>query len=350
MSEIYLVKRIGSVVFLNISLQKAATATVAAVALTLGTIGEAVAQTLSGAGASFPRPLYERYFSEFKKETGITVNYNSIGSGGGIRQFIADSVDFAGTDAPPKSGEISKMENGMIMVPTAGGAVAVAYNLSGVNNLQLSREMLGKIFAGEVTNWNQVNSSLPSKPIRVAVRADSSGTTFIFTRHLSAISPSFKSKVGADKAPNWPGGFLSGPKNDGVAALIKQTDGAIGYVQDTYARQNNIPTAKIQNKAGQFVDPSLQAANQAMASVQFDSNFNTTNIQDPPTGYPIVGVTWLLIKESYEDQATADTIKKMVNWILTKGQSINSQLEYTQIPQSVAQQANQAVSGNVAAR
>ncbi len=337
-------------IFLTTGLRKAVTVSVAAVALTVGTIGEAVAQTLSGAGASFPRPLYERYFSEFKKETGVTVNYNSIGSGGGIRQFIADSVDFAGTDAPPKSGEISKMGNGMIMVPTAGGAVAVAYNLSGVSNLQLSREMLGKIFAGEVKSWNQVNSSLPNKPIKVVVRADSSGTTYIFTRHLSTISSSFNSKVGTDKAPNWPGGFLSGPKNDGVAALIKQTDGTIGYVQDTYARQNSIPTAKIQNKAGQYVEPSLNAANQAMGSVQFDGNFNTTNIQDPPQGYPIVGVTWLLIKKSYEDQATADAVKKMVNWILTKGQSINSQLEYTRIPQSVTQQANQAVSGNVAAR
>ncbi len=337
-------------VFLTTGLRKAVTVSVAAVALTIGTIGEAVAQTLSGAGASFPRPLYERYFSEFKKETGVTVNYNSIGSGGGIRQFIADSVDFAGSDAPPKPGEVSQMKNGMIMVPTAGGAVAVAYNLSGVSNLQLSREMLGKIFAGEVKTWNQVSSNLPNKPIKVVVRADSSGTTFIFTRHLSAISSAFKSKVGTDKAPSWPAGFLSGPKNDGVAAVIKQTDGAIGYVQDTYARQNSIPTAKLQNKAGQFVEPSLQAANQAMAAVQFNSSFNTTNIQDPPQGYPIVGITWLLIKEKYEDQATADTIKKMVNWVLTKGQSINTQLEYTQIPQSVAQQANQAVSGNVAAR
>lgn len=337
-------------IFLTTGLRKAVTVSVAAFALTIGTVSEALAQTLSGAGASFPNPLYERYFSEFKKATGITVNYNSIGSGGGIRQFIADSVDFAGTDAPPENSEISQMKNGMIMVPTAGGAVAVAYNLSGVSNLQLSREMLGKIFAGEVKTWNQVNSSLPNKPIKVVVRADSSGTTFIFTRHLSAISPSFNSKVGADKAPNWPGGFLSGPKNDGVAALIRQTDGAIGYVQDTYARQNNIPTAKIQNKAGQYVEPSLEAANQAMASVQFNSSFNTTNIQDPPQGYPIVGITWLLIKKSYEDQATADAIKKMVNWVLTTGQSINGQLEFTRIPQSVAQQANQAVSGSVAAR
>ncbi len=337
-------------ILLRTGLRQASAASVAAIALTIGTVGEAVAQTLSGAGASFPRPLYERYFSEFKKETGITVNYNSIGSGGGIRQFIADSVDFAGTDAPPKSGEISQMKNGMIMVPTAGGAVAVAYNLSGVSNLQLSREMLGKIFAGEVKTWNQVSSNLPNKAIKVAVRADSSGTTFIFTRHLSTISSTFKSKVGTDKAPNWPSGFLSGPKNDGVAAVIKQTDGAIGYVQDTYARQNSIPTAKIQNKAGQYIEPSLQAANQAMASVQFDGSFNTTNIQDPPTGYPIVGVTWLLIKKNYEDQATADVVKKMVNWILTKGQGINGQLEYTKIPQAVTQKASQAVSGNVAAR
>ncbi|MGF1492552.1 MAG: phosphate ABC transporter substrate-binding protein PstS [Microcoleaceae cyanobacterium] len=326
------------------------TASAVAVAVTVGTVGQAVAQTLNGAGASFHIPLYERYFSEFKKETGVTVNYNSIGSGGGIKQFIADSVDFAGTDAPPKSGEISQMKNGMIMVPTAGGAVAVAYNVSGINDLRLSREALGKIFAGEVKTWNQVDSSYPNKPIKVVVRADSSGTTFIFTRHLSTISSAFKSKVGTDKAPKWPSGFLSGPKNDGVAAVIKQTDGAIGYVQDTFARQNNIKTAKIQNKAGQFVEPSLAAANAAMSGVQFDSSFNTTNIQDPPSGYPIVGITWLLVKKQYDNAQTAAAVKRMVNWVLTKGQSINGQLEYTRIPQAVATKANQTVNTQVAAK
>lgn len=336
-------------VFFTKGLHRVISASVAAVAVTVGSVGQAVAQTLNGAGASFPAPLYQRYFAELKKQ-GLTVNYNSIGSGGGIKQFIADSVDFGGTDDPPEQAERQQMKNGLIMVPTAGGAVSVVYNLPGVSNLKLSREALGKIFAGEIKTWNQIDSKLPNKPIRPVVRADKSGTTFIFTRHLSAISPSFKGKVGAESAPKWPQGFLSGPKNDGVAALVKKTDGAIGYVQDTYARQNKMQTAFIQNKAGQFVEPSLQSANEAMSTIQFDNNFMTTNIQDPAKGYPIIGVTWLMIKERYSNPQTAAAVKKMVNWILTNGQAINGQLEYTRIPQSVAQKANQTVNTKVAAK
>lgn len=321
------------------------TVSVAAVAVSLGTVGEAIAQTLNGAGASFPAPLYQRYFADYKKATGTTVNYNSVGSGAGIKQFISETVDFGATDAPPSSSEKSQMKRGMLMVPTAGGAVAVVYNVPGVKNLQISRAVLPKIFSGEITNWSQVKSGLPNKPIKVVTRADASGTTEIFTSHLSTISSTFKQKVGATKEPNWGFTVLKGPKNDGVAALVKQTDGAIGYVQDTYARQNasaNMQTALIQNKAGRYVDPSLAEANKALAGATFNADFSV-DVNDPKDGYPIVGMTWLLLYKDYKDDQKAAAVKSLVKWILTSGQNINGQLEYTKVPASVAQKASAAV-------
>lgn len=329
-------------VFSTVTINRLVTTSVTTVVIAFGTVGEAIAQTINGAGASFPAPLYQRYFAEYKKATGVTVNYNSIGSGAGIRQFIGETVDFGATDAPPSQSEKSQMKRGMLMIPTAGGAVAVVYNLAGVNNLQLSRQALGKIFSGEIKTWNQVDSKLPNKPIKVVVRADGSGTTEIFTSHLSAIYAGFKSKVGTSKEPNWGFTVLKGPKNDGVAALVKQTDGAIGYVQDTYARSNKMPTAKIQNKAGRYVDPSLAEANKAMQGITFNSDFSA-NVDDPKDGYPIVGITWLLLYNDYKDDNKAAQVKRLAKWILTSGQNLNQQLEFTRIPASVAQKASAAV-------
>lgn len=327
------------------SLRQAVTFSAVTVALSLGAVSQAIAGSLSGAGATFPAPLYQRYFSDYKKATGTTVNYNAVGSGAGIRQFIGETVDFGASDVPPSASEKAQMKKGVLLVPTAGGAVAVVYNLAGVKGVQISRQVLPKIFSGEITKWNQVDKKLPNKPIRVVVRADGSGTTEIFTSHLSAVSSAFKSKVGASKEPNWGFQVLKGPKNDGVAALVKQTDGAIGYVQDTFARKNegpNMQTAKLQNKAGQFVEPSLDAANKAMAGIKFNPDF-TADVSDPSAGYPIVGITWLLLYQNSGKPETTAEIKKLAKWILTKGQAINPQLEYTSIPKAVAQKAIAAV-------
>ncbi len=329
-------------IFSTTTINRLVAVSITGVAITFATVGEAIAQTLNGAGASFPAPLYQRYFAEYKKATGVTVNYNSVGSGAGIRQFIGETVDFGASDAAPTSSEKSQMKRGVVLVPTAGGAVAVVYNLPGVNNLRISRQALPKIFSGEITNWKQVDSKLPDKPIRVAVRADGSGTTEIFTSHLSAVSSSFKSKVGASKEPNWGFTVLKGPKNDGVAALVRQTEGAIGYVQDTYARQNKMQTAFVQNKAGKYVEPSLAEANNAMDTIQFNADF-TANVDDPGDGYPIVGITWILVYGDYKNDKTAAEIKKLVRWIMTTGQTLNQQLEFTRIPSSVAQRVIAAV-------
>ncbi|HEY9635606.1 MAG TPA: phosphate ABC transporter substrate-binding protein PstS [Coleofasciculaceae cyanobacterium] len=345
-------------IFSTTAFRRAATVSVATVAISFSSVYAAIAQTvtLNGAGATFPKPLYDRYFDAFKKETNTQVNYEAIGSGGGIKQFIADTVDFAGSDAFPKTEDQTKMAKGVILVPTAGGAVAVVYNVPGVTNLKLSRSVLPAIFAGEITRWNDSKiaadnpgAKLPDKLIKLAVRSDSSGTTNIFTTHLSAIGSSFKSKIGAGTAPTWQANPLSGKGNPGVAALVQQTEGAIGYVEAAYAQQNKLQTAQVQNKAGQFILPTLEEANKALSAITFTPEFNVSGAEDPAQGYPIAGVTWLLIKKQY-DAPKADAVKKMVSWILTKGQDINKELGYTRIPQTIAEKASQAVSTNVAAR
>jgi phosphate transport system substrate-binding protein len=335
--------------FLTISLRRIATASVATVALSLSSLSAAISATLNGAGATFPAPLYERYFNDFKQETGIQVNYEAIGSGGGISQFIAGTVDFGGTDAPPKADEKSQMKDGLILVPTAGGAVAVVFNLP-ISDLKISREVLPAIFEGKITRWNDAKIaadnpgvSLPNKPIRVVVRSDGSGTSYIFTSHLAAIG----SEIAANKEPDWPGNTLGGRGNEGVAAEVQRTEGAIGYVQADYADENGMKMAMLKNKAGDFVKPTIANANTAMEGLQFNDDFTVPNISDPEAGYPIVGITWLMVKTDYSDAEKADSIKKLVEWILTKGQSLNNELNYTKIPTATAEKAISQVKSEV---
>lgn len=315
----------------------------------------AQAQTINGAGATFPAPLYERYAREVrKKHPELKINYQGIGSGGGIRQTIAGTVDFGGSDAAMTDAEIAKVKNGVILVPTAGGAVSVVYNVPGVNNLRLSRATLPAIFSGQITNWNDgkikadnPGVNLPNQPIRFVVRADSSGTTFIFTNHLSATSPYFKGRIGANTAPKWTlPNALRGKGNPGVAALVSRTPGSIGYVEYAYAAKNNLKSAQIQNRKGEFVAPSLQSANAALSTVSFPDNFRTF-VGDPSQGYPIVGLTWMMVYRQYADAAKSQAVKRWINWVLTDGQQFNDDLNYTRIPAPVANRVLQTVNNNV---
>lgn len=315
----------------------------------------AQAETLNGAGATFPAPLYERYAREVrKKHPELRVNYQAIGSGGGIRQTIAGTVDFGASDAAMKDDEIAKVKNGVILVPTAGGAVSVVYNLPGVNKLRLSRKTLPDIFSGKITNWNdqQIKAdnpgvNLPNQPIRFAVRADGSGTTFIFTNHLSSINPYFKGRIGANTAPKWTlPNVLKGKGNPGVAALVARTPGSIGYVEYDYATKNNLRSAEIQNRKGEFVAPSLAASNAALSTVTFPANYRVF-VGDPGQGYPIVGLTWMMIYQKYSSPSKADAIKKWINWVLKDGQQFNDDLNYTKIPQDVVNRVLQTVNSTV---
>lgn len=321
----------------------------------LGSAPEADAQSasLNGAGASFPAPLYQRYFAEFRRASGIQVNYQAIGSGGGIRQMIANTVDFGGSDAAMTDQQIAQVRRGVILVPTCGGAVSIVYNLPGVSNLRLSRAVYPEIFAGRITRWNDQRIradnpgvNLPDSPIRPVVRADSSGTTFIFTNNLSAVNPYFKGRIGTSTAPRWTINPIQGRQNAGVAAQVARTPGSIGYVEFSYARQNRLNSAAVQNRQGQFVVPSLDATEAALETVTFPENFRVF-VGDPSTGYPIAGMSWIMVYRRYPNQAKADGIKRMVQWCLTNGQQINNSLDYVRVPSAVAQRAIRAVQSGV---
>jgi phosphate transport system substrate-binding protein len=253
-----------------------------------------------------------------------------------------------------KDNEIGKVKNGVILVPTAGGAVSVVYNLPGVNKLRLSRKTLPDIFSGKITNWNdqQIKAdnpgvNLPNQPIKFVVRADSSGTTFIFTNHLSSINPYFRGRIGANTAPKWTlPNVLRGKGNPGVAALVSRTPGAIGYVEYDYATKNNLRSAEVQNKKGEFVAPSLAASNAALSTVTFPANYRVF-VGDPAQGYPIVGLTWMMIYQKYSSPSKADAIKKWINWVLKDGQQFNDDLNYTKIPTDVVNRVLQTVNSTV---
>jgi phosphate transport system substrate-binding protein len=315
----------------------------------------ASAQTLNGAGATFPAPLYEKYAREVRKKyPDLKVNYQAIGSGGGIRQTIAGTVDFGASDAAMKDDEIAKVKNGVILVPTAGGAVSVVYNVPGVNNLRLSRTTLPDIFSGKITNWSDAKIkadnpgvNLPNQPIKFVVRADGSGTTFIFTNHLSAINGYFKGRIGANTAPKWTlPNALKGKGSAGVAALVKSTPGSIGYVEYDYATKNKLNSAEVQNKKGEFVAPSLASANSALSTVTFPNNYRVF-VGDPGQGYPIVGLTWMMVYQKYSNPTKAEAVKKWINWVLKDGQQYNDDLNYTKIPGDVVNRVLQTVNTTV---
>ncbi|MBD2495693.1 phosphate ABC transporter substrate-binding protein PstS [Nostoc sp. FACHB-280] len=343
--------------FSTTTLYRAFTTSVVASAVALSPILSAVAQaeTLNGAGATFPAPLYERYAREVrKKHPELKINYQGIGSSGGIRQITAGTVDFGGSDAAMTDAQISQVQRGVILVPTAGGAVSVVYNLPGVSNLKLSRATLPAIFSGQITNWSDAKIkadnpgvNLPNQPIKFVVRADGSGTTFIFTNHLSNISGYFRGRVGTSTAPKWTlPNVLKGKGNPGVAGLVARTPGSIGYVEYAYATKNNLRSAQIQNKKGEFVSPSLQSANAALATVKFPDNYRVF-VGDPAQGYPIVGLTWMMVYKQYPTASKADAIKKWINWVLKDGQQYNDDLNYTKIPSDVTNRVLQTVNSSV---
>jgi phosphate transport system substrate-binding protein len=310
--------------------------------------------TLSGAGSTFVQPLAEKYAREIRKaHPDLKINYQGIGSGGGVRQTIAGTVDFGASDAAMTDEELAKVKGGVIMVPIAGGAVAVTYNLPGIKNLKLSRGVLAGIFQGKITSWSDAQiakdnpgAKLPTSTIKPVVRADGSGTSFIFSNHVSSISPEFKAAVGASKEPRWPSSFLKGKGNPGVAGLVKQTPGGIGYVEYEIALRNGLATAQVQNGSGKYVSPNLKTANQALSDVVFPDNFRVFDANSSQ-GYPISGLVWLLIPKQQRNPEKAKAIKTMVKWILTEGQQLNDNLNYTSIPSAVANRAIAAVEAGV---
>ncbi len=326
--------------------------------LTLGTLAasaflaaSATAQQISGAGATFPAPLYQRWGVEYNKlHPAVQVNYQSVGSGAGVKNFTAGVVDFGASDAAMSDAEIAKVAKGVVLIPATAGEIVYAYNLPGVPKLNLSREAMAGIYLGKVTKWDDAaiakdnpGVTLPNLPIQVAYRADGSGTTFVFTQHLSAISKDFADQVGTDKSVTFPVG-VGGKGNEGVTALVKQSPGAVGYVEYGYAKNNGIAMASLQNKSGNFVAPDIESAAATLANVQFPENLRVWPV-DPEGAkdYPIVSFTWLLLYKKYDDAAKLKALKDFVTWGLTDGQKLSEELGYVPLPAPVVEKAKAAL-------
>jgi phosphate transport system substrate-binding protein len=312
----------------------------------------AMAQQLAGAGASFPAPLYQRWSSDFgTANKGVQVNYQSVGSGAGVKQFTQGTVDFGASDAAMTDEEIAKVSQGVVMIPATAGSIVIAYNLPEVKDLKLSREALAGIFLGKITSWDDAaiaktneGVKLPSTPINVAKRSDGSGTTFVFSKHLAAISPEFNEDVGVDKSTDaWPVG-VGGKGNEGVTALVKQTPGTIGYVEYGYAEHNGLSMASLQNKSGNFVKPTPESGAATLASVELPENLRTW--PDDPAGaqdYPIATFTWLLLYKKYPDAAKLKALKDFVTYGLTEGQKAAPSLGYIPLPAPVVEKCKAAL-------
>ena len=301
---------------------------------------------LNAAGATFPYPIYSKWFDVYHTQhPNIQINYQSIGSGGGIQQLQAGTVDFGASDGPMTDDQLGQAKVKVLHFPTVLGAVVPTYNVPGVSgDLNFTQKAMVGIYLGTITKWNDpeianANSGvkLPNADIVVVHRSDGSGTSFIFTDFLSKASPDWKSKVGASASVNWPVG-LGGKGNEGVSGLVKQTPGSIGYIELIYAVQNNIPYGKVQNAAGKFVKADLAGVTAAAAGAAKDmpADFRVSITNAPgPTAYPISSFTWLLIPAQISDAAKRDAIKGFLKWMLTDGQGYNEGLSYAKLPKPI---------------
>jgi phosphate transport system substrate-binding protein len=304
---------------------------------------------LLGAGATFPFPLYSKMFDSYYQTNKVKINYQAIGSGGGIQQLISKTVDFGGTDAFMNDKELKKAGAPILHIPTCLGAVVVTYNLPDKPKLKFTPDVIADIFLGKITKWSDpriaaVNPGvkIPDMGIVVVHRSDGSGTTAIFSDYLSKVSKEWEFKVGADKSLNWPAG-LGAKGNPGVAGLVNQTPGAIGYVELIYTIQNNMPAGLIKNKAGNFIEPSLQSVS-AAANVDLpdDTRVSVTNT-DAADGYPISGFTWLIFykEQNYVERSNeqAQALLKLLWWVIHDGQQFAEPLHYSPLSKSAVQKA-----------
>ncbi|BAZ27330.1 periplasmic phosphate binding protein [Kalymmatonema gypsitolerans NIES-4073] len=305
---------------------------------------------LNGAGATFPAPLYQTWFQALnQKYPNLQVNYQPVGSGAGIEQFTKGLVDFGASDVAMTDEEIKKVQNGVLLLPMTAGSIVLAYNLPGVEGLKLPRDVYSGIFLGTIKSWNDPKiaaanpgAKLPNTPITTVHRSEGSGTTGVFTQHLSAINPEWQSKVGSGKTVNWPAG-VAAKGNDGVTAQIQQTQGSVGYVEYAYAKNSKLNFATLENKSKQFVAPSDESAAKTLEAVTLPENLRAF-IADPEgnDSYPIVTYTWILANKKYSDATKAKAVEAMIEYGLTEGQKIAPQLGYVPLPQSVVQKVTTA--------
>ncbi len=322
----------------------------AGLALALPVMGQT---TLNGAGATFPYPMYSKWFSEYNKlHPDVQINYQSIGSGGGIRQVLNGTVDFGASDGPMSDEQLAQSKTKILHIPTVLGAVVPAYNVPGVGGeVKFTPEALAGIYLGKIQNWNdpaiaKVNPgvSFPNQPIIVIYRSDGSGTTFIFTDYLSKISKDWSNTVGKGTSVKWPGG-MGGKGNEGVAGQVRQLSGSIGYGELIYAVQNKITYGSVRNAAGNFVAASLDGVTEAAATAKtMPADFRVSITNAPgKTAYPISSFTWLLIPTPAKDPKKGKIIADFLDWMVTDGQKMTSQLSYAPLPDSVVEKVKAAI-------
>jgi phosphate transport system substrate-binding protein len=316
-----------------------------AAALIVCAASSGLAQKITAAGATFPYPIYSKWFSEYSAQhPGVQINYQSIGSGGGIRQVTSGTVDFAASDVPMTNAQLADSKVKLVHIPTVLGAVVPIYNLPGVNaELRFAPDVLADIYLGKIANWNDARIAkdnpgvnLPNLAINVVHRSEGSGTTFIFTDYLSKVSPDWKNTVGANSAVSWPKG-IGAKGNESVAGMVRQLPGTIGYVELIYAMQNKISFGYIRNSAGAWVKGSIEGVTEAAASVKSMPADYRVSITNAPgkTAYPIASFTWLLIPTQPQNAANAKVIKDFLDWMLDHGQSEVQALYYAPLPESV---------------
>ena len=308
-----------------------------AIGLVAAPVSAIAGSTINGAGASFPAPIYQRWFQDYSTQSGNRVNYQSVGSGSGVRQFIAGTVNFGASDEPISSKDASKVKRGVVQIPMVGGTIAIAYNKPGCN-LKLTQKQTVSVFSGTIKDWKQLGCS--AGPIKVVHRSDGSGTTFAFTNSLDAFGGW---KPGVGKSVKWPVG-VGGKGNEGVAGSIRQTPGAIGYVNTGFVKTNKLQVAALQNKAGQFVLPTAKSGALALNSIKLDANLAGENPNpSTPGAYPISTLTWILAYKSGNGAKTGD-IQKALNYALSgKAQSIADDLGYVPLSGSILNKARIAV-------
>lgn len=312
-----------------------------------GTAPEGAAQvTLLGAGATFPQPLYEKWFAEYNTHNpSVKINYQGIGSGGGIRAISERNVDFGASDAPLTDQQLNAAPAELLHIPTVAGAVAVVYNLPGSERLRLTPDVLADIFLGKITRWNDsritaanTDVQLPDLPVAVIHRSDGSGTTNIFTSYLAAISSEWKEKVGAGTSVTWPVEAAAGKGNPGVAGYVRQTQGAIGYVELAYALQNDLTYALIQNQAGNFIEPSVESTRAALAGFadQMPADFRMMTVDSAASdAYPIAGLTWLLVYKQQQNATKGKALVDVLQWVLKNGDQTAESLDYVPLPDNL---------------
>lgn len=310
---------------------------------------QAAEKELIGAGATFPYPLYSKMFDVYSKEYGVKVNYQAIGSGGGIRQLINKTVDFGGSDAVMSAEDLKAAGGPILHIPICAGAVVLTYNLPGNPKVNLTGDIIADVFLGTITKWNDARIAainkgvkIPDLPITVVHRSDGSGTTNVFSDYLSKVSSTWSSKVGKGTALNWPTG-LGAKGNPGVAGLVKQTPGSIGYVELIYALQNKMPYGNVKNKKGSFIEPTLAATSAAANTTLPDDMKVSLTDSDSPQAYPISGFTWILAykEQAYENrtQAKATDLVKLLWWMTHQGQKYAEPMEYAPLSPKATQKA-----------